>query len=1044
MTKSRRENQKAPTTTTGSTKRKKRPNLLIEPPLLTPVTPASAQDDEEVSSSRHDHYNCHQNRLVCAGKGDRRGCQETKEQQGLVFENTGPHFINERIANNGREFNEERKTCHESFSETKSTTTSVIQQQPSRSGQPLAAFKMTCPNDDHDHQQWKHKQRASRQRQRRRNDLGSYLMILFGSISVLLLAGCPSMDTTNVTSAATGRPSPLNASFAATTTRVPTTTTTTTTAATVVLSAKQTPATINGNTSAVAAAIVAPAESSATSEESDITRMVNGETTVSVNEEDQPAAGSEGDDEADRSPSLAASSPAPTTTTSSGEEDNASEEDQDDQLGAGKNKLADLIVDTADGGVDLMLSHLRPTESDVEETTNSTSPELETENNKHTASALKSSPMSEELRLAMETYGKWRAAGDDIIELFSRKLLPVIVEHGYDVDTSTVSGLLQVFNGIRALKPWALKLLDASAKITPGLLVGTQSDFGDFDECLSVRVDDPSGLVADNGFPAEYDPLTGLKTSTLVGRYCLADVEFPKPPRQRLASAANQTDSPKREEGDFRPQTEFAPIELRRPLLNFSETAAFKDTIFVETANFFHMLYVDPIRVGVCLTNKIDPDSLAQVLNKLLEEFRVTINFKGRCVTKYDRPTWTSYQLASAYILLVVCGLVVLCTFLDLAHSKLNKLPCPSSLRPARMRLHQAAFRYRPLFTSFSMIRNTKRLFRTSSTPAERRHQFQLNLSQAAAAATDVGRGSISMATTTSSIPDSSVESSPSIERRSCSLDANSATDLIISRKMQLAPQQAKATGNRLLLASHNSSVSGATAAAAELLSLQAAMRANYLRSGSVSGSSAASSPLDEQHGKPASINLLNLHGIRVITMTWMIVNHTYLFGGFFVLWAHRRLIDIAEWPKSLSFQLVLNGWLTVETYFFLSALIIVLGVLPMMKVHKFNYITYVIHRLLRLLPAYVGLVCLNFLWPLISSGPVWLVKGKSFIQTPCENYLWTNFLFINNWIWPEKQVSSLGFFLSLWLFHYCHLPSTWRLSLCVYAERGDDMTCVG
>lgn len=850
-------------------------------------------------------------------------------------------------------------------------------------------------------------QHQTRQRRRRKSEISNFLMILFGSI-VLLLPVTICLTHQQQRDQSASRRHASNTSD--------------------VSDAKQNApvlATIDDQILVVVSGGGAPPPNTTT-------RLADDESTTISREEPitklaQPdfasggaseLIGAQADDEAPDDEQQEGSSERPTTAAvASADDDNDNEPPAtDNKLDTGKTKLGELIVDAANSGADLLVDHLRgvakeePTpnsnnsysswedgdnggdndhdgynnrtiESSHHQASPWTSAKNSNSNNNINNSHASANNDREELRLAMETYDRWRSASDDIIELFSRKMLPVIVEHGYDVDSMTVTGLLQVFNGIRAIKPWALKLLDASAKLTPGLLVGTQSDFGDFDECLSIRVDDPSGLAINNEFEADIDESTGLKSTTLVGRYCLADVEFPKPPRRRRANRSDEL------------QTDWAPIELRRPLLNFSETASYKETIFVETGNFFHMLYVDPIRVGICLTNKIDPDSFARVFNKLVEEFRITINFKGRCVTKYDKPIWTTYQRVSAYVLATVCLLVIVSTALDLLHTKLSRRPQhstgynTSSGGALQMGLRQLASKHRPLFTSFSIIRNTKRLFKAQqSTSAvsinqNRRQvgkQFNLNIAQAA-------QNGSQQTTTTSSIPDSSVESSPSIERRSSSTDG-SAMDLIIndcSNKM----------GNPIAPTSFNSACTLMTSSS---------------RSNKPNSLLSASGHIIKNN-KNTEISLLSLHGIRVITMTWMIVNHTYLFGGFFVLWAHRRLIDIAEWPKSMSFQLVLNGWLTVETYFFLSALIIVLNVLPLMKDHKFSYLSYIIHRLLRLMPAYVGLVCLNFLWPLISSGPVWLVKGKSFIQTPCENYLWTNFLFINNWIWPEKQVSCIA-----------------------------------
>jgi hypothetical protein len=767
---------------------------------------------------------------------------------------------------------------------------------------------------------------------------------------------------------------------------------------------------------------------------------------------DRPRDGSRGMSSTPQSPPTISTPPAP----------NADDNDYEDTLDSstGKAKLGDLLTGAARDGTDLLINHLQSGGSPDDDSGGKlaagadlgasgdeaepgesmqlvggsgsvTAPLGQTGTNNSTEAAV-ASPLAavlsdsdkltntvdshhnaldtnnetEQTRLALETYEKWRAVSDDLIELFSRKLMPIIIEHGYDVDSGTVAGLLQAFNGIRQIKPWALKLLDAWTKLSPGVLMGTQSDFGDFDECLNVRVDDPSGLAAANSehFPAneELDPLTGLKSSTLVGRYCLADVEFPKPARRRsLDKRANASTSP---------TWPYEPIELRRPLLDFKQLPTYKDTIFVETGNFFHMLYVDPIRVGICLTNKIDPESFQTVFNKLLEEFRVSINIRGRCVTKYDRPVWTSYQRVSAYILVIACSLVVLSTCLDVLHAKLNKLPCPRSWSSARLRLQMGALEHRDLFTSFSLLRNTRRLFKqppnnhhhhqtssclcstSKSFSGHHHHQYchrNHHLETTTTTSATICGSSASAVTAGSSIAESSVESSPSIERRSSADTTTSSTKDLIS----LQHEKHQHCGDKNKSAAVAKSAYGCSSCFGQLPTLLKERN---------------STKLDEPTLTLPQVSLSSLHGIRVITMVWMIVNHTYMFGGFFVLWAYRRLIDIAEWPKSLSFQMVLNGWLTVETYFFLSALIIAFSVLPLMRSRKFNYFTYIIHRLLRLLPAYVGLVCLNFLWPLISSGPVWLVKGKSFVQDPCENYLWSNFLFINNWFWPEKQVSSV------------------------------------
>ena len=61
----------------------------------------------------------------------------------------------------------------------------------------------------------------------------------------------------------------------------------------------------------------------------------------------------------------------------------------------------------------------------------------------------------------------------------------------------------------------------------------------------------------------------------------------------------------------------------------------------------------------------------------------------------------------------------------------------------------------------------------------------------------------------------------------------------------------------------------------------------------------------------------------------------------------------------------------------------------------KFTFISFYLHRLLRLSPAYYLVVVLYFkLLPYIGSGPFWLFKDE---VDKCKKYWWTNILYINN-----------------------------------------------
>ncbi|CAG2100116.1 unnamed protein product [Medioppia subpectinata] len=75
--------------------------------------------------------------------------------------------------------------------------------------------------------------------------------------------------------------------------------------------------------------------------------------------------------------------------------------------------------------------------------------------------------------------------------------------------------------------------------------------------------------------------------------------------------------------------------------------------------------------------------------------------------------------------------------------------------------------------------------------------------------------------------------------------------------------------------------------------------------------------------------------------------------------------------PESFMFQLVFNAWALVETFFFLSGLLVVYITLPMLHKTKgnLNVVLFIFHRLIRIIPSVCGIIAVNFLWPLFSTA---------------------------------------------------------------------------
>lgn len=140
--------------------------------------------------------------------------------------------------------------------------------------------------------------------------------------------------------------------------------------------------------------------------------------------------------------------------------------------------------------------------------------------------------------------------------------------------------------------------------------------------------------------------------------------------------------------------------------------------------------------------------------------------------------------------------------------------------------------------------------------------------------------------------------------------------------------------------------------------------------------------------------SLSSVHGIRFISMTWVILGHTYIFG--MSVWSNSK--DAYNLLSRFSFQAIGNATVSVDTFFMLSGLLVVYGVMHLMKANngKMNWLYFYVHRFWRLTPPYM-LVLMVYV-PLLQywgDGPYWPITGVE--KDYCSDTWWYNLLYINN-----------------------------------------------
>lgn len=147
-----------------------------------------------------------------------------------------------------------------------------------------------------------------------------------------------------------------------------------------------------------------------------------------------------------------------------------------------------------------------------------------------------------------------------------------------------------------------------------------------------------------------------------------------------------------------------------------------------------------------------------------------------------------------------------------------------------------------------------------------------------------------------------------------------------------------------------------------------------------------------------ASSPLSSLNGMRVLSMWWVILGHTYVFV--FSTPVLQNGTKAVKLVNRFSFQAILNGTFSVDTFFFMSGVLVMY--LCMKDISEKNGRTrwgmFYFHRFWRLTPAYA--FCLMFLATLVRHmmvGPMKIMMNSYYENDPCQTKWWANLLYINN-----------------------------------------------
>ncbi|XP_070534770.1 nose resistant to fluoxetine protein 6-like isoform X2 [Ptychodera flava] len=154
------------------------------------------------------------------------------------------------------------------------------------------------------------------------------------------------------------------------------------------------------------------------------------------------------------------------------------------------------------------------------------------------------------------------------------------------------------------------------------------------------------------------------------------------------------------------------------------------------------------------------------------------------------------------------------------------------------------------------------------------------------------------------------------------------------------------------------------------------------------------------------------LNGIRVISMFWIIVFHTWLLIASPAYLRNVRQVmehDRAKLPA----QVLLNGELGVEAFFVLGGLLV--SYLTFKKIEesgglkKVSWLRFFVHRYLRLTPAYAFILLLYATITIHMGEGIWWPYLWHTTRVPCQRW-WANLLYVNNFIpFPGSTSECMG-----------------------------------
>lgn len=238
-----------------------------------------------------------------------------------------------------------------------------------------------------------------------------------------------------------------------------------------------------------------------------------------------------------------------------------------------------------------------------------------------------------------------------------------------ELSTDCLLSLFRVIGGVRKLDLNSVRMVDASSKLPSGILEGTVSDLGDFDQCLGIR------------FKSRFND----NEEDFRGQYCGVALRMPLPPK---------------------PEVIRKDVFIVNPD-HFSNV--FRD-LAVKSHNFYHTFF----RFGLCLPSHCSKEDV----QKLISPAKYYLNMEAsvlHCEVRKDHFKLNTDMLVSIVLIASFVTVVLLATALDVTSRYYGNWKCHACLNAP---LAQS-------FAEMSFLRVTRKLLVVKTPDSEHNRNLQ-------------------------------------------------------------------------------------------------------------------------------------------------------------------------------------------------------------------------------------------------------------------------------------------------------------------------------